>query len=160
MNNMNKKVYFAGSIRGGRVDASLYQRMIDYIKQTETVLTEHIGKTNILRFTLSRQKRQSRCGMLSHVAVSVRSMMMVVLGLFVSVENIRPSIADMRRWRIGWVWKTLTTTGMRDLTENGRKTCTLYILFTIYMTIATSHCTTLYMSVSPTWRCMWSLMIW
>lgn len=47
MNNMNKNVYFAGSIRGGRVDASLYQRIIDYIKQTDTVLTEHIGKTNM-----------------------------------------------------------------------------------------------------------------
>lgn len=35
---MNKKIYFAGSIRGGRVDASLYQRMIDYIRQTDTVL--------------------------------------------------------------------------------------------------------------------------
>lgn len=44
---MNKKIYFAGSIRGGRVDAALYQRMIDYIKQTDTVLTEHIGKSNI-----------------------------------------------------------------------------------------------------------------
>ncbi len=41
---MNKKIYFAGSIRGGRVDAALYQRMISYIKQTDTVLTEHIGK--------------------------------------------------------------------------------------------------------------------
>ena len=41
---MNKKIYFAGSIRGGRVDAALYQRMIAYIKQTDTVLTEHIGK--------------------------------------------------------------------------------------------------------------------
>ncbi len=28
---MNKKIYFAGSIRGGRVDATLYQRMIAYI---------------------------------------------------------------------------------------------------------------------------------
>ena len=46
-NHMNKKIYFAGSIRGGRGDAYLYQRMIDYIKQTDTVLTEHIGKTNM-----------------------------------------------------------------------------------------------------------------
>ena len=46
-NHMNKKIYFAGSIRGGRVDVSLYQRMIDYIKQTDTVLTEHIAKTNM-----------------------------------------------------------------------------------------------------------------
>ena len=27
------KVYFAGSIRGGRVDAALYQKMINYIPQ-------------------------------------------------------------------------------------------------------------------------------
>jgi len=27
---MNMKVYFAGSIRGGRVDAALYQKMINY----------------------------------------------------------------------------------------------------------------------------------
>ena len=44
---MNKKIYFAGSIRGGRVDADLYQRMIAYIKQTDMVLTEHIGKSNM-----------------------------------------------------------------------------------------------------------------
>ena len=40
---MNKKVYFAGSIRGGRQDASLYKRMIEYIQKTDIVLTEHIG---------------------------------------------------------------------------------------------------------------------
>ena len=40
---MNKKVYFAGSIRGGRVDAALYQRMIAYIQRTDKVLTEHVG---------------------------------------------------------------------------------------------------------------------
>ena len=44
---MNKKIYFASSIRGGRVDAALYQRMIDYIKQTDTVLTEYIGKKDL-----------------------------------------------------------------------------------------------------------------
>ena len=30
---MNKKVYFAGSIRGGREDAAVYKRIIDYINQ-------------------------------------------------------------------------------------------------------------------------------
>ena len=40
---MNKKVYFAGSIRGGRVDAELYHRMVTYIQKTDTVLTEHVG---------------------------------------------------------------------------------------------------------------------
>lgn len=42
---MNKKIYFAGSIRGGRVDAALYQRIIQYINKTEVVLTEHIFPT-------------------------------------------------------------------------------------------------------------------
>ena len=37
------KIYFAGSIRGGRADAGLYSRMISYIQKTDTVLTEHIG---------------------------------------------------------------------------------------------------------------------
>ncbi len=44
---MNKKIYFDGSIRGGRADAALYQRLIAYIKQTDIVLTEHIGKMNM-----------------------------------------------------------------------------------------------------------------
>ena len=42
-----KRVYFAGSIRGGRVDAELYHRMIDYIKRTAIVLTEHVGDINL-----------------------------------------------------------------------------------------------------------------
>lgn len=37
------KIYFAGSIRGGRVDADLYRRMIAHIQRTDTVLTEHVG---------------------------------------------------------------------------------------------------------------------
>lgn len=40
---MEKKVYFAGSIRGGREDAAVYKRIIDYINAADTVLTEHIG---------------------------------------------------------------------------------------------------------------------
>ena len=40
---MEKKVYFAGSIRGGREDAAVYRHIIDYINATDTVLTEHIG---------------------------------------------------------------------------------------------------------------------
>ena len=42
-----KKVYFAGSIRGGRIDAALYQRLIEYMKKTCVVLTEHIGNPNL-----------------------------------------------------------------------------------------------------------------
>ena len=44
---MKKKVYFAGSIRGGREDADVYKRIIDYINRTDTVLTEHIGLGNL-----------------------------------------------------------------------------------------------------------------
>lgn len=44
---MNRKVYFAGSIRGGRADADVYHRMIEHIKQTDTVLTEHVGHLNL-----------------------------------------------------------------------------------------------------------------
>ena len=40
---MEKKVYFAGSIRGGRENTAVYKRIIDYINATDTVLTEHIG---------------------------------------------------------------------------------------------------------------------
>ena len=40
---MKKKVYFAGSIRGGRQDAELYKRIIKYIQRNHTVLTEHVG---------------------------------------------------------------------------------------------------------------------
>lgn len=45
-----KKVYFAGSIRGGRVDADLYRRLIEHIQKTTVVLTEHVGskKLNLL----------------------------------------------------------------------------------------------------------------
>ena len=42
-----KKVYFAGSIRGGRADADLYREMIEYIKETADVLTEHVGKKDV-----------------------------------------------------------------------------------------------------------------
>lgn len=39
-----QKVYFAGSIRGGRQDAALYGEMIDYMEARGCrVLTEHVG---------------------------------------------------------------------------------------------------------------------
>lgn len=44
---MDKKVYFAGSIRGGRTDAGMYARIISYIQQTDTVLTEHVGRVDL-----------------------------------------------------------------------------------------------------------------
>ena len=44
---MNKKVYFAGSIRGGRVDAELYKKIIRHIQKTDDVLTEHVGDLSL-----------------------------------------------------------------------------------------------------------------
>ncbi len=40
---MKKNIYFAGSIRGGQADTALYHKIIEYIKQTDTVLTEQVG---------------------------------------------------------------------------------------------------------------------
>ena len=42
-----KKIYFAGSIRGGRADAGLYQRIIRYVQQGHIVLTEHVGDLSL-----------------------------------------------------------------------------------------------------------------
>ena len=42
-----KKVYFAGSIRGGRADAELYKRIIQYIQRDHCVLTEHVGDLSL-----------------------------------------------------------------------------------------------------------------
>ena len=53
---MNKKIYFAGSIRGGRVDADLYRRIIQFMQQTDTVLTEHVGSSNLI---LNEQGRET-----------------------------------------------------------------------------------------------------
>ena len=42
-----KKIYFAGSIRGGRIDAELYGRLIRYMQKSCIVLTEHIGSPHL-----------------------------------------------------------------------------------------------------------------
>ena len=44
---MKRKIYFAGSIRGGRTDENLYRRMIEYIQRTDIVLTEHVGRSDL-----------------------------------------------------------------------------------------------------------------
>ena len=38
-----KKVYFSGSIRGGRADVNLYHDVIEHIQKTDIVLTEQVG---------------------------------------------------------------------------------------------------------------------
>jgi nucleoside 2-deoxyribosyltransferase len=55
---MNKKIYFAGSIRGGRQDAEVYKKIIEYIQKTDIVLTEHIGNASLNVKERSRDKDQ------------------------------------------------------------------------------------------------------
>jgi len=43
---MKRKIYFSGSISGGRQDAALYARIIALMQQTDIVLTEHVGDVN------------------------------------------------------------------------------------------------------------------
>ncbi|XP_077998639.1 5-hydroxymethyl-dUMP N-hydrolase-like [Glandiceps talaboti] len=40
---MSRKIYFCGSIRGGRQDVELYARIIKQLQSYGTVLTEHVG---------------------------------------------------------------------------------------------------------------------
>jgi 2'-deoxynucleoside 5'-phosphate N-hydrolase len=41
------KIYFAGSIRGGRSDAALYHRIIALLSEYGQVLTEHVGSEDL-----------------------------------------------------------------------------------------------------------------
>ena len=41
------KIYFAGSIRGGRDEKDVYSQIIDYLSTFGEVLTEHIGREHI-----------------------------------------------------------------------------------------------------------------
>ncbi len=51
-----KKIYFAGSIRGGRNDAQLYQEIIAFINETDQVLTEQVG--DLSRSILEQERDQ------------------------------------------------------------------------------------------------------
>jgi hypothetical protein len=42
------RIYFSGSIRGGRADAQVYHDMIEYLKTFGNVLTEHIGRLDLV----------------------------------------------------------------------------------------------------------------
>ena len=50
------KIYFAGSIRGGRVDAELYNRLIRYLKKYGDVLTEHVGAKDLSLVEQGRER--------------------------------------------------------------------------------------------------------
>lgn len=42
-----KKIYFAGSIRGGRTDIEVYKKIINYLQLLGEVLTEHVGDSGV-----------------------------------------------------------------------------------------------------------------
>ena len=56
---MKKKIYFAGSIRGGRNFADLYRKMIEHMQLTDIILTEHRGQADI---NLMEKGRMSDAG--------------------------------------------------------------------------------------------------
>ena len=41
------KIYFSGSISGGRADQEIYKKLIDHLKLYGDVLTEHIGDSSL-----------------------------------------------------------------------------------------------------------------
>ena len=41
------KIYFAGSIRGGRDNVTLYYQIINYLQKYGEVLTEHVGNDSL-----------------------------------------------------------------------------------------------------------------
>ena len=41
------KIYFAGSIRGGRGDADIYSQIISFLSNYGKVLTEHVGENKL-----------------------------------------------------------------------------------------------------------------
>ncbi|XP_071963246.1 putative 2'-deoxynucleoside 5'-phosphate N-hydrolase 1 [Antedon mediterranea] len=47
MIRMTRKIYFCGSIRGGRDDRDLYERLINNLRQYGEVLTEHIADKDL-----------------------------------------------------------------------------------------------------------------
>jgi nucleoside 2-deoxyribosyltransferase len=44
------KIYFAGSIRGGRDDKELYLHLIQHLAKYGQVLTEHVGDENLTKY--------------------------------------------------------------------------------------------------------------
>jgi hypothetical protein len=44
------KIYFAGSIRAGRDDQELYQRLIQSLQRHGQVLIDHVGDPNLTQW--------------------------------------------------------------------------------------------------------------
>merc|ERR1712154_40800 len=55
---MSRNIYFAGSIRGGRDDVDLYQRIIRQLKQYGHVFTEHVGDPELEKVEFSKTDKE------------------------------------------------------------------------------------------------------
>lgn len=56
------KLYFAGLIRGGREDVTLYRRIIQELGKYEDVLTEHVGYGIAKKLFCCHRKRTAEYG--------------------------------------------------------------------------------------------------
>ncbi len=82
---MNKpiKIYFAGSIRGGREDRDRYHYLIKYLSQYGQVLSEHIGEESL---TASGEEQED------HVMIHRRDMEWLLAADAVVAEVSTPSL--------------------------------------------------------------------
>ncbi len=79
------KIYFAGSITGGRADSGLYQEIITLLKDRATILTEHIGSSTLSSYgetNLSPQAIYERdCGWIRESDIIVAEVTQTSLGV-------------------------------------------------------------------------------
>ena len=52
------KIYFAGSIRGGREDIEVYKKIIKYLQRSGEVLTEHIGSDKVAEIEIKNSDNE------------------------------------------------------------------------------------------------------
>ena len=77
------RIYFAGSIRGGRDDAKLYFQIIDFLRGCGEVLTEHVGSDKLMSEGESR---------LSDTSIHDRDMSWLLESDLIIAEVTNPSL--------------------------------------------------------------------
>ena len=55
------KIYFSGSVRGGRDYKKLYSKIVEWLGAYGTVLTEHIANANCLRMANTTERSGDLC---------------------------------------------------------------------------------------------------
>ncbi|PIK60185.1 putative 2'-deoxynucleoside 5'-phosphate N-hydrolase 1 [Apostichopus japonicus] len=75
------KIYFCGSIRGGRQDADLYMRIINQLKTYGKVLTEHVGDLSFKENPSEKHIHDRDCDWLQESDVVVAEVTQTSLGV-------------------------------------------------------------------------------